>query len=117
MAVSLQQQPGIWERRKKPFRELRRNLALFSMLLPGLAFLLIFNYLPMGGIIIAFKQFTSSGGRGASGLRRLVEEEQAQISWRSVAKGQGRIGPCPFRLGGRRLSGVSGRRRDSRERA
>lgn len=43
------------------FRELKKNLALFSMLLPGVLFLLIFAYLPMGGIIIAFKEFRISG--------------------------------------------------------
>lgn len=43
------------------FYEFAKNKALFVMLLPGLAILLINNYLPMLGIIMAFKdlKFTS----------------------------------------------------------
>ena len=39
------------------FYELRKNKVLFLMLLPGMLFLLVNNYLPMFGVIIAFKNF------------------------------------------------------------
>ena len=38
------------------------NISLLSMLLPGAAALLLFNYLPMAGIIIAFKDINYTKG-------------------------------------------------------
>lgn len=43
-------------------RVLAKNAPLLLMTLPGLALLLAFHYLPMGGILIAFKDFSYSGG-------------------------------------------------------
>lgn len=43
-------------------RELNRNKALFVMLLPGALILLLYNYLPMFGSIVAFKYFQFSSG-------------------------------------------------------
>lgn len=40
--------------------DIKRHIAFFSMLLPGTVFLLVFSYLPMPGIILAFKQYTLS---------------------------------------------------------
>jgi len=37
--------------------EIKKNKALFIMLLPGILILLLFNYLPMFGVILAFKNF------------------------------------------------------------
>lgn len=42
---------GFWE-----------NLQMFIMILPGMAFLIAFNYLPLPGIIIAFKKFNPYKG-------------------------------------------------------
>lgn len=39
------------------FRELRKNWELFIMALPGIVLLFLFCYLPMGGIVIAFKNY------------------------------------------------------------
>jgi len=39
------------------FRELRRNKALYLFTVPGIIFFILFNYLPMFGIIVAFKDF------------------------------------------------------------
>lgn len=44
------------------FKELRKNKVLFIMMLPALAVLLINNYIPMAGVLIAFKNFTYQGG-------------------------------------------------------
>ena len=43
-------------------RLLRKNRTLLLMAAPGLLLLLIFNYLPMAGIIIAFKNFKTNKG-------------------------------------------------------
>ncbi len=51
-------------------RELRRNAPLFLMLLPGVLYLLVNNYLPMFGVIIAFKTFKFYGGGFLSSLLR-----------------------------------------------
>lgn len=37
--------------------ELRKNRALFTMILPATAFTLIFAYLPMSGLVLAFKNY------------------------------------------------------------
>lgn len=46
-------------RRRRLFRE---NLTLFLLALPGLFFLILFNYVPMGGVIIAFKKYVPLKG-------------------------------------------------------
>ncbi|MGG1517018.1 ABC transporter permease subunit [Paenibacillus oryzisoli] len=43
-------------------KKLRNNTALLMMTLPGLLLLIAFHYLPIGGILIAFKDFSYSGG-------------------------------------------------------
>jgi putative aldouronate transport system permease protein len=49
-APSLKKNKGVWF-------EVRKNFPLFMMLMPGTLFLLIFSYLPMPGILLAFKQY------------------------------------------------------------
>ena len=44
------------------FKEVRKNKVLFIMMLPALVVLLINNYIPMAGVLIAFKNFTYQGG-------------------------------------------------------
>ena len=43
-------------------KNLGASLALLSMMIPGLLYLLINNYMPMTGIIVAFKNFNYSKG-------------------------------------------------------
>ncbi|MCM1217437.1 MAG: ABC transporter permease subunit [Lachnospiraceae bacterium] len=43
-------------------RQTKMALALFSMMVPGLVYLIINNYIPMAGLIIAFKRFDYSKG-------------------------------------------------------
>lgn len=43
-------------------RTFTKNSALLMMTLPGLILLIAFHYLPIGGILIAFKNFRYSGG-------------------------------------------------------
>ncbi len=55
------------EQKLKPRRptlrsELKKNGILFCMLLPAVLYVLIFNYLPMPGMIVAFKNFNYGKG-------------------------------------------------------
>jgi putative aldouronate transport system permease protein len=50
------------------FHELRKNKALFLMLLPGAVILFLYNYLPMFGTLIAFKDFRFYDGSFISSL-------------------------------------------------
>ncbi len=51
----LRRQPGF-------FAQVRKNSSFLIMLLPATLFILIFAYLPMGGIILAFKQYRYADG-------------------------------------------------------
>ncbi|MBO2943391.1 sugar ABC transporter permease [Paenibacillus sp. F411] len=42
--------------------ELKKNKLLFLMLLPGILYFFVFQYIPMSGIVIAFKQFRFDKG-------------------------------------------------------
>ena len=46
---------------KKKKNKVKEYLPLYLMMLPGLLYLLINNYLPMTGIILAFKKLNFSG--------------------------------------------------------
>ena len=41
--------------KKKPVSHFRKHLPLHLMLLPAVILLLIFKYVPMGGIVMAFQ--------------------------------------------------------------
>lgn len=49
---------GIYSKRKM----LKENLSLFLMTVPGIIFLVLFNYLPMYGVVIAFKNYIPRKG-------------------------------------------------------
>lgn len=44
-------------RRTSQFMGMKRNALLYLMVLPGLIYFIIFKYLPMGGLIIAFQDY------------------------------------------------------------
>lgn len=46
----------------RPARARRRHWPLLAMLAPGLLYFFLFHYIPMGGLIIAFKDFTLADG-------------------------------------------------------
>jgi len=48
--------------RKQFFMRIKRNQALYLLMLPSVVILLLFTYLPMYGIVIAFKNFTPAEG-------------------------------------------------------
>lgn len=49
-------------RRTTFWSELRRNWVLFCMLLPAVLYVFVFNYLPMPGMVIAFKNYNYGKG-------------------------------------------------------
>lgn len=79
------------EKRKKGFfSEFKKNRALFFMLIPGLAVMLVHNYLPMAGIVLAFKKLDNYGNIlgadwvGFENFRYLFESSQAWIITRNT---------------------------------
>ena len=56
-------------RRTKWLSALRRDRSLYLLALPGILFFLVFKYIPMWGIVIAFQDYSLSGEfRAVSGL-------------------------------------------------
>ena len=47
---------------KQKARKLLPFLPLYLMMLPGIAYLIINNYIPMAGIVVAFKQYNVNDG-------------------------------------------------------
>ena len=47
--------------------ELKRHRWLYVMILPGVLYMLIFSYLPMGGLVMAFQDFSPYNGDSAIG--------------------------------------------------
>lgn len=64
------------------WRAWKRGLPLYIMILPGLLYFLIFRYLPMGGIVVAFQDydpfvgFLKSDWVGLAHFRRLFQEPE-----------------------------------------
>lgn len=44
--------------------DIRKNWGLYAFLIPGIIIVIIFNYTPMGGLIIAFKDYNIFSGTG-----------------------------------------------------
>ncbi len=66
---------------KKTWIDIKKDWDLYLLLIPGLIFLIIFRYLPMYGIVIAFKDFNIYEGiakspwAGMSNFQRLFQSE------------------------------------------
>ncbi len=50
----------IW--RSAKMRSIRKNYSLYLMMVPAIVFLFLFSYLPMSGVILAFKDFSIDDG-------------------------------------------------------
>ena len=48
--------------KKQKLKKMKRQLTLYLMALPGILYLLINNYLPMTGLVVAFKEFNYRDG-------------------------------------------------------
>ncbi|MBP1996675.1 ABC transporter permease [Paenibacillus eucommiae] len=57
MEIALPQQPKKTSRRLN-WKSMYRARWFYIMMVPGLAYYLIFSYLPMGGLVIAFKEYS-----------------------------------------------------------
>ncbi|MBD2847055.1 sugar ABC transporter permease [Paenibacillus sp. IB182496] len=71
-------------RRKAAQKEWKRNYDLYLLLIPGIVFFLIFRYIPMGGYIIAFKDYNIFQGLWASewaGLQYFKEMVELPNFW------------------------------------
>ena len=75
---------------KKKSPVLRQHAALYMMLLPGALYLFINNYIPMGGMIVAFKQLNFSKGIlgspfcGLDNFKFLFSSSQAALITRNT---------------------------------
>ena len=56
---------GLPDKRDRLWRDIKRAKYLYIMIAPIVVYLIVFKYLPMGGIVIAFKDFKL--GRGILG--------------------------------------------------
>lgn len=43
--------------KKKKWAQIKKNKALYLMLLPGILYFVVFKYVPMGGLVIAFQDY------------------------------------------------------------
>jgi putative aldouronate transport system permease protein len=50
----------------KTLRDMKRDWWFYAMLIPGIAYIIVFHYLPMYGVTIAFKNYSIFRGFGAS---------------------------------------------------
>jgi putative aldouronate transport system permease protein len=74
--------PPLWKRLQ---RSLKKNSVFFIMALPALLLLLVFNYLPIPGVIIAFKNFKAVKGIFGSdwvGLKNFEFLFTSSTAWR-----------------------------------
>lgn len=78
--------PAVWpQARPGLLTDLRRNAAFLLMALPGLLVLFLFSYLPMFGVVIAFKNFKANLGIWGSqwvGLKNFEFLFATDTAWR-----------------------------------
>ncbi len=66
MGVMMVQASSLKTNLLRTLKIMNRRKALYFMMIPGIAFLFVFNYMPMYGAIIAFKNFAIKKGILAS---------------------------------------------------
>ena len=47
---------------KVTFKKVKKYIPLYVMMIPGLAYLIINNYMPMPGLVVAFKTYNARAG-------------------------------------------------------
>ncbi|MFT4260313.1 ABC transporter permease [Microbacterium sp.] len=57
---------SVGDRERPWWQSIWRHRALYLMAIPGIAYFIIFKYVPMGGLIIAFQDYSPFRGIGAS---------------------------------------------------
>lgn len=76
---------------KKQKWNMKRNWPLHALVMPAIIFAIIFNYIPLGGIIMAFQDFkpwhgfSNSEWVGLENFRRIFEfQEGRQVIWNTL---------------------------------
>lgn len=82
--------PHIPQKNKRKWN-MKRNWPLHVLVMPAILFAIIFNYIPLGGIIMAFQDFkpwngfTNSEWVGLENFRRIFEfQEGRQVIWNTL---------------------------------
>ena len=59
--LDMRMEPGLQSKKKTSsmLNQLKRNRLLYLMIFPGLIYFIVFKYLPMGGLVIAFQDYQS----------------------------------------------------------
>lgn len=59
--LDMRMEPGLQSKKKTSsmLNQLKRNKLLYLMIFPGLIYFIVFKYLPMGGLVIAFQDYQS----------------------------------------------------------
>ncbi len=76
--------------RKQKIKKVRKYLPLYILALPGMLYLIINNYLPMGGLILAFKKYSFANGiidspwNGIGNFTYLFGSKWAKIMFRNT---------------------------------
>ena len=85
MNVSKSKSTKVSVKKKSRWKEFKDNAELSVMLIPGLVLLFVFSYIPMVGIIIAFKDYRNNLGIFGSewnGFENFKFFFQSQDAWR-----------------------------------
>lgn len=90
-AISLQKSPAV-PKKRTVWGRLKQNTDMYLLLLPGVALLLLFKYVPMYGILIAFQNYNIFEGISGSdwvGFANFVKMFQSaefyQVLWNTLA--------------------------------
>lgn len=88
--------------------EMRKHYVIYLLVLPGIVWYIIFTYVPMGGLMLAFKQYRANKGIlrspwiGLTNFERLFRNpEFIRASWRTLIINLGRLAfefPVPIIL-------------------
>lgn len=87
IANKIQKNPGT---KKQTAKRLRKYMPLYLLSLPGFIYLIINNYLPMGGLILAFKKYSFAKGildspwNGLQNFTFLFGSKWAKIMFRNT---------------------------------
>ena len=86
-ANKIQKNPGT---KKQTAKRLRKYMPLYLLSLPGFIYLIINNYLPMGGLVLAFKKYSFAKGivdspwNGLQNFTFLFGSKWAKIMFRNT---------------------------------
>ncbi|WP_426450762.1 ABC transporter permease [Paenibacillus sp. S-38] len=61
-SLGAEERPGLSGEQLRRRRQWKQNVPLLLMFMPGILFYLIFKYVPMGGLVIAFKDYNFADG-------------------------------------------------------